>query len=87
MSHLAKCSYTLYLFHAPLILLLSSTTIRRADELWQPTANRLLMGLAVTAAVVLLADAVSWLTERRTAQLRNVFRRRAPAALSSPGAG
>jgi peptidoglycan/LPS O-acetylase OafA/YrhL len=69
-SRLAKSSFTLYLVHAPILLLLSATTIHRHEQLWQPTAGRILAGALLTALIVGLAEVISWGTERRTGAVR-----------------
>jgi peptidoglycan/LPS O-acetylase OafA/YrhL len=70
-SRLAKSSFTLYVVHAPILLFLSATTIRRREALWQPTAGRMVAGVVLTAVIVGLAEVISWGTERRTAAVRS----------------
>jgi peptidoglycan/LPS O-acetylase OafA/YrhL len=70
-SRLAKSSFTLYVVHAPILLFLSATTIRRREALWQPTAGRMVAGAVLTAVIVGLAEVISWGTERRTASVRS----------------
>jgi peptidoglycan/LPS O-acetylase OafA/YrhL len=74
---MSGCSYSLYLVHLPLLVLIKS----QLDQFhrWQPTAATISCGLAIGFVVLLYAAGVAHFTERRT----NVVRRRLSGLLES----
>ena len=65
---LAAFSYTLYLIHFPLLLLLRGLLDPYGN--WQPDASHLFYGLAISLSVLSFAYLVAQFTEARTAQVR-----------------
>lgn len=79
--HLATSSYTLYLIHAPILLVVSSVVIVRRDQFLRPSVGGLVTAALITATLVLVADGMSYATERRTKTVRAfISRRSAPVA-------
>lgn len=72
----AGTSFTLYVLHFPIVVLLATWTFRDDATRWQPAAG----ALALTAGLVLLlaasAGAVAFVFERRTPQVRQALRSR-----------
>jgi peptidoglycan/LPS O-acetylase OafA/YrhL len=65
----ARFSYTLYLVHVPLLVLLAA--LLGADVRWQPDIRHLLYGLPVLLLVIGYAYGVASLTEFRTDKVRS----------------
>jgi peptidoglycan/LPS O-acetylase OafA/YrhL len=65
---LSRFSYTLYVCHMPLLLLIAA--FLAGDVRWQPTAGRVLECVAVLGVALGYAWAVAWLTEFRTDKVR-----------------
>jgi len=61
---LARFSYTLYVVHMPLLLLV--TAMVAGDTRWMPDALHVAAGLGILIAVLGYAYGVAWLTEFRT---------------------
>jgi peptidoglycan/LPS O-acetylase OafA/YrhL len=72
---LARFSYTLYVVHMPILILLAALTA--GETRWIPTLPHILSSLAILAFTLLYAYAVAHLTEFRT----DTWRRRLEAAL------
>jgi peptidoglycan/LPS O-acetylase OafA/YrhL len=74
---LAGFSYTLYLTHFPLLLLLRG--LFDPQSTWQPDARHLACGLAIALGMLVYAYSVAELTEAHTASVRRgILRRIAP---------
>jgi peptidoglycan/LPS O-acetylase OafA/YrhL len=67
-GEMAKCSYTLYLMHMPLLAFIYASCMEGTQ--WAPTARSLLTGLGVALLVFGYALVVAFLTERRTHAVR-----------------
>lgn len=70
---IAGFSYTLYLAHMPMLMLL--TALLAGDTRWLPDARHLAIGLAVLAFVIVYSYLVAKLTEFRTVEVRNWLKR------------
>jgi peptidoglycan/LPS O-acetylase OafA/YrhL len=64
----ARFSYTLYVVHFPLLLLLTSLLV--GDSRWYPDPRHILLAVLPLVAVICYAYGVAWLTEFRTDQVR-----------------
>lgn len=71
---LARFSYTLYLVHFPMLMIL--TALLAGSQRWLPDATHLAIGLAVLAFVIVYAYVVARLTEFHTEEVRNWIKRR-----------
>ena len=69
----AGFSYSLYLLHFPLLLLLRAALLPAPR--WQPNGIHLLMAIGVAAFVIFYAYAVASITERKTYEVRCWLRR------------
>lgn len=78
---LAGFSYTLYLTHLPLVLLLCAFVIH--GRLWSPDALHICYGAAIVIAAMVIAYGIAQLTEARTAQARNVVLKLLPGKVQS----
>ena len=65
---LARFSFTLYVTHVPLLVLLAAWAGR--DRRWQPDWPHLLAGAGLLAVLLGCAWAVAWATEFRTDRVR-----------------
>ena len=65
---LARFSYTLYVVHAPLLLLFASVLVGRAP--WQPTWPHIAVGLVILALILGYAYGVAAVTEFHTESVR-----------------
>ena len=74
---LARFSYTLYVVHLPLLVLLLAAFAGSARS--QPGTESILAAVLLLAAVVAYAFGVAWLTEFRTDRVRQALERRLPA--------
>ena len=70
---LARFSYTLYVAHMPLCVLLAALLV--GDSRWWPTGAHLLGGVGVFGILLGYAYALAWMTEFRTAKLRGWLER------------
>jgi len=70
---LARFSYTLYVAHMPLCVLLAAWLV--GDSRWWPTGAHLLGGVGVFGILLGYAYALAWMTEFRTAKLRGWLER------------
>ena len=68
---LAGFSYTLYLTHLPLVLLLCAFVVH--GKLWKPDFLHISYGTAIAMGAMVIAYAIAQFTEARTAQARNVM--------------
>ncbi|MGB6624807.1 MAG: acyltransferase [Candidatus Acidiferrales bacterium] len=66
---LAGFSYTLYLTHLPMVLLLRACIIH--GNPWSPDILHLAYGVAIVIGAMIVAYAIAQITEARTAQARN----------------
>ncbi len=64
----ARFSYTLYVVHFPLLLLLTSLLV--GDSRWYPNLRHVLDAVLPLAAAICYAYGVAWLTEFRTDRVR-----------------
>lgn len=71
---LARSSFTLYLTHVPLMVLL--TSIWQGDGRYQPTPQRLAIGGLMLAAAMLFAWLIATATEFQTDRVRSFLERR-----------
>ena len=69
-SHLAAFSFTLYLVHLPLLVFIRAGLQYHGMTLWQPSVAHLTIAAAMVVGVVLVAFAVSLVTEAQTDRLR-----------------
>ncbi len=70
-SHLAAFSFTLYLVHLPvLVFVRAGLQDHGVPGLWQPTVTHLMIAATMVIGVVLIAFAVSLVTEAQTDRLR-----------------
>ncbi len=65
---LARFSYTLYVVHFPLLMLIAALVV--GDRRWQPTAAHIAAGLGILAVTVAYAYGIAALTEFRTVPVR-----------------
>jgi peptidoglycan/LPS O-acetylase OafA/YrhL len=65
---LARFSFTLYVVHTPILILL--TSLVEGDTRWQPDARHLAVASGLLAVVLLSAYAIAWVTEFRTDRVR-----------------
>jgi peptidoglycan/LPS O-acetylase OafA/YrhL len=65
---LARFSYTLYVVHLPLCVLVAALVL--GDARWYPTAAHLAAGAAILILLIGYACGVAWLTEFRTDRVR-----------------
>jgi peptidoglycan/LPS O-acetylase OafA/YrhL len=72
---IAGFSYTLYLVHLPLLVLLTATMISNGASRWQPDMMHGVVGVGIALAVLIYAWIVSRLTEAHTAQVARYFLR------------
>ena len=78
----ARFSYTLYVVHLPLILLVSALLLHAAR--WKPDAAHLALGGALLLLTLAYAFLVGSLTEFRTDKVRRWIERRVPALRPAP---
>jgi peptidoglycan/LPS O-acetylase OafA/YrhL len=69
-SRLALFSFTLYLVHLPVLVFIRADLQDHGTALWQPNLAHLMIAAAMMIAVVLIAFAVSLVTEAQTDRLR-----------------
>jgi peptidoglycan/LPS O-acetylase OafA/YrhL len=69
-SHLAAFSFTLYLVHLPVLVFVRAGLQDHGAALWQPTVSHLMIAAVMVIGVVLVAFAVSLVTEAQTDRLR-----------------
>ena len=69
-SHLAAFSFTLYLVHLPILVFVRAGMQDHGTALWQPTVAHLMIASTMVIGVVLVAFAVSLVTEAQTDRLR-----------------
>jgi peptidoglycan/LPS O-acetylase OafA/YrhL len=81
-SHLAAFSFTLYLVHLPVLVFVRAGMQDNGTALWQPTVAHLMIAATMVIGVVLIAFAVSLVTEAQTDRLRM----RVSRAIREPGA-
>jgi peptidoglycan/LPS O-acetylase OafA/YrhL len=77
-SRYAHSSYSLYAIHFPIAALAAAVLIPSVVNRWAPSALHLAAYIAFVAALIVIAWAFAWATERRT----DAVRRRALAATS-----
>jgi peptidoglycan/LPS O-acetylase OafA/YrhL len=78
---MAGFSYTLYLVHTPMLMLLTALLV--GDSRWWPNVRHTTIGLGVLAFVVGYAYLVARMTEFRTDEVRNWLLRRLPERAGS----
>jgi peptidoglycan/LPS O-acetylase OafA/YrhL len=66
---LAKCSYTLYLVHLPILCFIRACII--GDRPWEPDVFHVLLALGIVTFVFLYAVVIYYFTEAKTDKLRN----------------
>jgi peptidoglycan/LPS O-acetylase OafA/YrhL len=71
---LARFSYTLYVVHFPLLMLIAALVV--GDRRWQPTSVHIAAGLGILAVTVAYAYGIAALTEFRTDRVRVWVERR-----------
>ena len=81
-SHLAAFSFTLYLVHLPVLVFVRAGMQDNGTALWQPTVAHLMIAATMVIGVVLIAFAVSLVTEAQTDRLRM----RVSRVIREPGA-
>jgi peptidoglycan/LPS O-acetylase OafA/YrhL len=69
-SHLAAFSFTLYLVHLPVLVFVRAGMHDHGAALWQPTVAHLMIAAAIVIGVVLVAFAISLVTEAQTDRVR-----------------
>ncbi len=69
-SRLAAFSFTLYLVHLPLLVFIRAGLQYHGRALWQPSVVHLVIAAAMVVGVVLVAFAVSLVTEAQTDRVR-----------------
>lgn len=72
-TRLARFSYTLYLVHLPLLVLMARAITGPRREQWQPDALHTLLTIGITVAVIGYAMLIARFTEDRTDQLRRAL--------------
>jgi peptidoglycan/LPS O-acetylase OafA/YrhL len=75
---MAGFSYSLYVLHFPLLLFVRASWLGGSH--WQPDGVHLACGFVIGVVIILYAYAISYLTERNTAAVRNWVHERALAA-------
>lgn len=84
---LAGFGYTLYLVHEPPLAFLRECIIARPHQRWTPSPVHITIGVAIVAAIVAYAYAISRVTEARTDDVRAWLQRRLAAWHPSFAAG
>lgn len=74
-ASLAGYSYSLYLVHFPLLVFMHALVYDRSPEKWLPTAGHILQASGLFAGVLFYSWCVSFLTERRTKNVRDWLER------------
>ncbi|HTJ30698.1 MAG TPA: hypothetical protein VL346_09370, partial [Acidobacteriaceae bacterium] len=70
---LSRFSYTLYVVHIPILVVLVAYIA--GDTRWQPNLTTFLYALAILVLIMGYAYGVAWLTEFRTDKLRKMIER------------
>lgn len=73
---IAGFSYSLYLFHLPLLVFLHAYSHSLSSSKWQPTGQNLTTGVFIAFFAVLYAWMISLLTEAKTPLVRNFIKRK-----------
>ncbi len=66
----AHSSYSLYAIHFPIVALLAAAIVPRIDNRWTPTAEHLLVAVAIVCVPMAAAWLMAQMTERRTDVVR-----------------
>ncbi len=84
---LARFSYTLYVVHFPLLMLIAALVV--GDRRWQPTSAHIAAGFGILAVTVAYAYGIAALTEFQTDPVRTWAERRLGVAIArgAPDAG
>jgi peptidoglycan/LPS O-acetylase OafA/YrhL len=77
-SRLAGFSYSLYVFHLPILVFLAACMLRTSR--WHPSGLHLVYGLSLLVLVALITYSLSQLTEAHTDRVRRFLMNRAPTA-------
>jgi peptidoglycan/LPS O-acetylase OafA/YrhL len=77
---LARFSYTLYVVHFPLLMLIAALVV--GNRRWQPTSVHIAAGLSILAVTAAYAYGIAALTEFRTDPVRTWVERRLGVAIA-----